>query len=71
MVPNKTHSFDLHAVEDHVTKCDMRNVPLPDASVHVAVFCLSLMGSDVTAFLLEARRVLVDGGRVKIAEVTT
>ena len=35
----------------------------------VAVFCLSLMGSNLRAFLHEANRVLKEGGTLKIAEV--
>lgn len=36
-------------------------VPLPDASVGIAVFCLSLMGVNLVDFLAEANRVLKDG----------
>jgi len=57
-VPNKVHSFDLFALNDRVTACDMSNVPLEDESVDVAVFCLSLMGTDVAKFIAEANRVL-------------
>ena len=44
----------------------MAHVPLKDASVHVAVFCLSLMGTNLADFLREAHRVLVPGGLVKV-----
>lgn len=67
--PFKVHSFDLVAKSDLVTACDMSNVPLKDKTVDVAIFCLALMGTNVTDFLLEAHRVLKDNGRVKIAEV--
>ena len=50
-VPNTVHSFDLHPVNDRVTVCDIAHVPLTDQSVHVAVFCLSLMGTDYMTFL--------------------
>ena len=33
-------------------------LPLADRSVHVAVFCLSLMGTNVADFIAEANRVL-------------
>ena len=46
------------AVNDLVTKCDMKNVPLNNESVDIAVFSLSLMGTNVIEFLLEAHRVL-------------
>ncbi|XP_023692840.2 uncharacterized protein rrp8 [Paramormyrops kingsleyae] len=70
-VRNKVHSFDLAPVCDLVTVCDMANVPLPNASVDIAVFCLSLMGTNLRDFLVEASRVLVMGGVLKIAEVAS
>ncbi|XP_048836496.1 ribosomal RNA-processing protein 8 [Brienomyrus brachyistius] len=70
-VRNKVHSFDLAPVCDIVTVCDMANVPLPNASVDIAVFCLSLMGTNLRDFLVEASRVLVMGGVLKIAEVAS
>ncbi len=36
-------------------------MPLASASVDVAVFCLSLMGTNMTDFLMEAHRVLKPG----------
>ncbi|XP_062872573.1 uncharacterized protein rrp8 [Trichomycterus rosablanca] len=60
-VKNKVHCFDLAPVCDLVTVCDMANVLLPDSSVDIAVFCLSLMGTNLTDFLAEANRVLVMG----------
>lgn len=36
-------------------------VPLRDASVDIAVFCLSLMGTNLADFLAEANRVLKMG----------
>ncbi|XP_051933661.1 ribosomal RNA-processing protein 8 [Hippocampus zosterae] len=70
-VKNKVHSFDLVATCDLVTVCDMAHVPLPDRSVDIGVFCLSLMGTNLTAFLVEANRVLKRGGVLKIAEVAS
>eukprot|EP00548_Thalassiothrix_antarctica_P014218 CAMPEP_0194175516 /NCGR_PEP_ID=MMETSP0154-20130528/9528_1 /TAXON_ID=1049557 /ORGANISM="Thalassiothrix antarctica, Strain L6-D1" /LENGTH=356 /DNA_ID=CAMNT_0038889329 /DNA_START=103 /DNA_END=1169 /DNA_ORIENTATION=- len=64
------HSFDLVASCDIVTACDMANVPLPNDSVDVAVFCLSLMGTNLADFIREAHRVLKPAtGILKIAEV--
>eukprot|EP00904_Undaria_pinnatifida_P001711 jgi/Undpi1/11540/HiC_scaffold_30.g13837.m1 len=68
-VPNKVFSFDLVSPNPRVTACDMAHVPLKDASVHLAIFCLSLMGTNLADFLREAHRVLVTGGLVKVAEV--
>ncbi|KAL3902684.1 MAG: hypothetical protein SGILL_010737, partial [Bacillariaceae sp.] len=67
--PFTVHSFDLVAPNDLVTACDMANVPLPDKSVDVCGFCLSLKGTNLADFIREAHRVLKDAGRVKIAEV--
>jgi len=68
-VENKVHSFDLVAANDRVTACDMANIPLAASSVDVAVFCLSLMGTNIRDFLYEATRVLKVGGTLKIAEL--
>ena len=38
-----------------------QQVPLDDATVDIAVFCLSLMGTNLGDFLIEANRVLVMG----------
>ena len=66
---HKVHSFDMVAVNNMVTACDMANVPLKDASVDVAVFCLSLMGTNLRDFLMEAFRVLKPGAELVVAEV--
>lgn len=60
-VKQKVHSFDLVATNDCVTACDMAHVPLADSSVDVAVFCLSLMGTNLHDYLVEANRVLKTG----------
>ena len=65
----KVNSFDLVACCDLVTACDMSKVPLPNKSVDVAVFCLSLMGTNLADFIREAHRVLKPDGILKIAEV--
>ena len=63
------HSFDLVAPNELVTAADIKCVPLPDACLDVAVFCLALMGTNVADFLLEAFRTLKPGGLLIIAEV--
>ena len=70
-VSQRVHSFDLVAANERVVACDIAHVPLPDASVHVAVFCLALMGSNFAAFLREAHRLLKPHGTLKIAEVSS
>lgn len=68
-VSQKVHSFDLCALNERITVCNMTSVPLENHSVDVAVFCLSLMGTNIVDFLVEAGRVLRVGGILKIAEV--
>lgn len=70
-VKQTVHSFDLVAHDDGITACDISNLPLSDSSVDIAVFCLSLMGTDYGQFLVEARRVLVSNGMLLIAEVAS
>ena len=68
---HSVQSFDLVASSPLVTACNIRRTPLPAASVDVAVYCLSLMPTDYPQLLLEARRVLVQGGLLLVAEVAS
>lgn len=68
-VPHKVYSFDFIAVNDRVEACDMAHTPLLMNSVHVVVFCLSLMGTNLKDYIMEANRVLKNDGILKIAEV--
>lgn len=71
-VPQKqVKSFDLVAENSDVIECDIAHVPLPDSNVDVAVFCLSLMGTNYGDFISEARRILVPSGLVIVAEVAS
>ena len=54
----RVHSFDLTAVNPFVTACDIARTPLADKSVDVAIFCLSLMGTNYLDFVAEAVRIL-------------
>jgi len=65
----KIHSFDLVAANKFITACDISKVPLQDETVDIAIFCLSLMGTNFLDFVKEAYRVLKFGGELKIAEV--
>lgn len=60
-IEQKCYSFDLVAVDDGVIACDMAHTPLQSNLVNVAVFCLSLMGTNLKDFILEANRVLKIG----------
>lgn len=68
-VNQKVHSFDFVAMNDKVKACDMAHTPLLTNGVHVVVFCLSLMGTNLTDYIVEANRVLKKDGILKIAEV--
>ncbi|GMH06787.1 hypothetical protein Nepgr_008627 [Nepenthes gracilis] len=68
-VDNKVFSIDLVSSEPSVIACDMANTPLDSSSIDVAVFCLSLMGTNFPRYLHEAHRVLKHGGWLLIAEV--
>ncbi|XWS44117.1 hypothetical protein CRYUN_Cryun15aG0017100 [Craigia yunnanensis] len=68
-VKNKVFSFDLVSNDPSVIACDMSNIPLDHSSVDVAVFCLSLMGTNYASYLHEASRVLKTSGWLLIAEV--
>ncbi|MCJ1292132.1 25S rRNA (adenine645-N1)-methyltransferase [Xylographa carneopallida] len=65
----RIHSFDLAAAYPLITVADIRNVPLDDSSVDVAIFCLALMGTNWTEFIEEAWRILRWKGECWISEV--
>ncbi|KAI8647428.1 methyltransferase-domain-containing protein [Parasitella parasitica] len=71
LTKQKVLSFDLVAKNDLVTACDITKLPLEANTVDVAVFSLSLMGTNYLDFLKEAHRVLKVGGELKIAEVVS
>ncbi|XP_054755013.2 uncharacterized protein LOC129261013 [Lytechinus pictus] len=70
-VKQKVHSFDLYPINQHVTVCDTKKVPLKDCVLDIAVFCLSLMGTNWMDYVNEANRVLKTGGLLKVAEVAS
>jgi hypothetical protein len=65
------HSFDHVAVNTDVVACDMAHVPLDDMTLDVAVFSLSLMGSNFVDYLREAYRTLKLDGWLHIFEATS
>jgi len=64
-------SFDMVAANRSVVACNIASIPLPNCSLDVAVYCLSLMGSDWPEFIGEAHRLLVHNGWLLIAEVSS
>jgi ribosomal RNA-processing protein 8 len=70
--PFVVHSFDMVARgpnADLITACDAAHTPLDEGSVDIGIFCLSLMGTNLSDFIREAHRVLKPQGRLHIAEV--
>ncbi|KYN19840.1 Ribosomal RNA-processing protein 8 [Trachymyrmex cornetzi] len=68
-VPHVVHSFDFIALNDRVKACDMASTSLQTNSIHVVVFCLSLIGSNLNDYIIEANRILKDNGILKIVEM--
>ena len=62
-------SYDLQSDSPRVTRADIADLPRPDASVDVAVFCLALMGTNWPDFVEEAYRVLRWRGELWVAEI--
>jgi superfamily II DNA or RNA helicase len=65
---HQVHSFDHVAIDDRVIACDIARVPLEDRALDVAIFCLSLMGSNLTDYIREAHRCLRLDGQLHIWE---
>lgn len=65
---HRVHSFDHVAVNASVVACDIAKVPLEDSSLDVAIFSLSLMGSNFTDYVREAHRCLRLDGHLHIWE---
>ncbi|EXJ69095.1 uncharacterized protein A1O5_08030 [Cladophialophora psammophila CBS 110553] len=59
----KFHNFDLHAPNTLVAKADISSLPLRDGEVDIAIFCLSLMGTNWITFVEEAWRILRGDGK--------
>ncbi len=68
MIPNKVVGMDHVAAKAGAIACDMAATSLDDESLDVAVFSLSLMGTNWRDYLKEARRTLKPYGYLVIAE---
>ncbi|QLL34945.1 hypothetical protein HG536_0H03200 [Torulaspora globosa] len=66
---HEVHSFDLKKANERITVADIRNVPLPDNSCTIVIFCLALMGTNFLDFIKEAYRILAPRGELWIAEI--
>lgn len=60
-ISQPVRSFDLVSTAPGVEACDMAHTPLLSSSMDVAVYCLALMGTDLTQYLVEANRILKVG----------
>merc|ERR1712098_616082 len=49
----------------------MAHTKIESESIDIAVFCLSLMGTNLGDYLKEANRLLKPGGLLKVAEVSS
>jgi len=65
---NRVISIDHVAWNEQVIACDMSSTPLENATLDVAVFSLSLMGTNWVDYLKEAYRTLKPYGHLFIAE---
>jgi hypothetical protein len=65
------HSFDHVAINEDVVSCDMAHVPLDSSVLDVALFCLSMMGSNVTDYVRESYRTLKLDGWLHIYEAAS
>lgn len=65
---NHVVGIDYVAWDEQVVACDMASTPLEDATFDVAVFSLSLMGTNWADYLKEAYRLLKPYGHLFIAE---
>lgn len=70
-VVQKVYSVDLVAKVDDVIESDMAKTPLESKCAHAIVYCLSLMGTNLKDFFIEANRILKMNGLMKIAEVSS
>ena len=68
---NKMYSFDHHnIINEKITPCDLKAVPIKDEILDVAIFSLSLMGTNWRDYIVEAKRCLAKNGFLFIAETT-
>lgn len=64
------HSFDHYAINNNVTACDISRTPLNNKQLDVAIYSLSLMGTNIADYIKEANRTLKLDGRLFIIEAS-
>jgi len=69
-IGGRVHSFDHVSIDQSVTSCDMKAVPLTDSSIDIAIFSLSLMGKNWRDYIVDAKRCLSTNGYLFISETT-
>jgi superfamily II DNA or RNA helicase len=67
---DKVYSFDHVADNEHVIVANIKDVPLHNGDIDIAVFSLSLMNVDWAEYFPEAKRTLAENGLLFIAEKT-
>lgn len=65
------HSFDHYACNQYVTACDISKTALNDKQLDFAIFSLSMMGSNIADYIIEANRTLKLDGGLFIIEATS
>ena len=71
MTKHTIHSFDHVAIDKRVIACDIAHVPLEDDTLDLAIFCLSLMGSNFTDYIRETHRCLHIDGHLHVWEAAS
>jgi hypothetical protein len=61
-------NYDHYPISDNVVKCDIKNVPLGNNMLNIAILCLALWGSNCIEYIKEAHRLLEQHGTLLIIE---
>jgi SAM-dependent methyltransferase len=67
---HRVKSFDHIAINEKITACNMKSVPLEDGYLDIIIFSLSLMGKNWYEYISEANRCLMSTGTVIIVDTT-
>jgi ribosomal RNA-processing protein 8 len=64
----KFYNYDHYNCNDNVISCDIKEVPLEDNTINIAILCLSMWGSNCKDYIKETSRILEDNGILLIIE---